>query len=771
MVLILARPLGGCYCGPRPTAHHRLGARSEPTPALRARRVTDEPQQAAIGQQRWRCPMKRFAWFPVSVFVLCICSLATLLGAPAATGADVPMSSAPDAAPWVTDGTVRAISTAADGTTYIGGQFTYVGPRTGGGAALDASSGACDTAFPLWTTRVCGGARRRRRLLHRRRLHRRSAASPATASPTSSPTARSTPPSTPTRTAGSAPSRSRARPSTPAARSPPSAGRPATTSPPSTRPPASPRRGTPTRTATSTPSPSRARPSTPAATSPPSAARPATASPPSTRPPASPPPGTPTPNNPVYALAVSGSTVYAGGDFTTIGGADPQPHRRPGREHRRCHRLGPRRGRATGLRPRRLGLDRLCRRQLHHHRRAEPQPHRRPRRDHRRRHRLEPRRGNAVFALAVSGSTVYAGGCFTTIGGQTRNHIAALDASSGAATAWNPDANGVRQRPRRLGLDRLRRRLLHLRRRRRPATASPPSTPAPAPPRPGTPTRDDPVVYALAVSGSTVYAGGDFTTIGGQTRNHIAALDATPAPPRPGTPTPTARSPPSPSRARPSTPAAPSPPSAARPATASPPSMPSTGLATAWDPNAGTDDPVSRPRRLGLDRLRRRRLHLHRRPDPRTASPPWMSSTGLATAWNPNAGEHSSVYALAVSGSTVYAGGTSPPSAARRRNGIAALDADERRRHGLEPQRRTQRASTPSPSRARPSTPADSSPPSAGRRGTASPPLMPPAVPPPLGTRGRTSLESPLSTPSPSRVLPSTPAAISPASVARAAAT
>jgi hypothetical protein len=84
------------------------------------------------------------------------------------------------------------------------------------------------------------------------------------------------------------------------------------------------------------------------------------------------------------------------------------------------------------------------------------------------------------------GNTVYAAGggfqgSFTTIGGQPRNNIAALDATSGLATSWNPNANGG--------------------------------------------------VSALAVSGNTVYAGvsfaGGFTTIGGQPRNNIAALDAT----------------------------------------------------------------------------------------------------------------------------------------------------------------------------------------------------------------------------------------------------
>jgi hypothetical protein len=82
----------------------------------------------------------------------------------------------------------------------------------------------------------------------------------------------------------------------------------------------------------------------------------------------------------------------------------------------------------------------------------------------------------AVSNLPVSETTVYIWGLWS-IGGQPRNHIAALDAATGLVTAWNPDA--------------------------------------------------DDTVYALAVIGTTVCAGGEFWSIGSKPRFHIAALDAT----------------------------------------------------------------------------------------------------------------------------------------------------------------------------------------------------------------------------------------------------
>lgn len=87
-----------------------------------------------------------------------------------------------------------------------------------------------------------------------------------------------------------------------------------------------------------------------------------------------------------------------------------------------------------------------------------------------------PNPSGAISAIALSGSTVYFGGGFTSAAGQTRNNIAATTLA-GASTTWDPNANGS--------------------------------------------------VSAILVSGTTVYAGGAFTSIGGMPISRFAAIDAT----------------------------------------------------------------------------------------------------------------------------------------------------------------------------------------------------------------------------------------------------
>ena len=286
--------------------------------------------------------------------------------------------------------------------------------------------------------------------------------------------------------------------------------------------------------------------------------------------------GAVTPWNPsadwdVDALSLSGSTVYAGGDFDSIGG----------QERNNIAALDATSGAATAW---------------------------------------NPNADKVVHSLAVSGSTVYAGGDFTSIGGQSRNNIAELDATSGAATAWNPNMNGE--------VDALsvngsvvyaggeftsiggqsRNNIAALDATSGAATAWNPSA--------------DDAVLTLAVSGSTVYVGGDFTSIGGQARNYIAALDAT------------------------------------------------SGAATAWDPSSNSS--VSALSVGGSTvYVGGRFTSIGGRARNNIAA--LDATSGTATAWNPSA--NGEVDALSVNGSTVYAGGAFTSIGGQPRSDIAALDA------------------------------------------------------------------------------------------------
>ena len=178
---------------------------------------------------------------------------------------------------------------------------------------------------------------------------------------------------------------------------------------------------------------------------------------------------------------------------------------------------------------------------------------------------------SSVNAMALNGNVLYAGGIFTSAGGQSRNNIAALDVVTGNATSWNPGANST--------------------------------------------------VRSIAVNGNNVYAGGDFTIIGSQSRNRIASIDAV------------------------------------------------MGTATGWNPNASStvytilingNKVYAGGDFTSIGAATRKKI----------AS--FYLSTGNITAWNPNA--DSTVFSLAINSNIIYAGGYFSNIGGQPRNKIAALD-------------------------------------------------------------------------------------------------
>jgi uncharacterized delta-60 repeat protein len=92
---------------------------------------------------------------------------------------------------------------------------------------------------------------------------------------------------------------------------------------------------------------------------------------------------------------------------------------------------------------------------------------------------FNPNANNTIWAIALqAGGKILAAGGFTSIGGQPRNRMARLDGTTGLADSFDPNANNA--------------------------------------------------VYAIAVQADgKILAGGVFTGVGGQPRNRIARLDAT----------------------------------------------------------------------------------------------------------------------------------------------------------------------------------------------------------------------------------------------------
>jgi hypothetical protein len=171
---------------------------------------------------------------------------------------------------------------------------------------------------------------------------------------------------------------------------------------------------------------------------------------------------------------------------------------------------------------------------------------------------------NRVFGLAVHGSTVYAGGSFTAIGGQSRHGIVALDASTGNATTWNPNLELLGGLP-------------------------------------------GGIAYTFAFSASTVYVGGYFSAISGQPREGLAAFDA------------------------------------------------GTGALTAWNPGGYGVDVMT----ISGETLYAAGVFTTLGGQPRPGLGAVDGATGAAAAWNPapNGEAYASVYAMAAAGQTIYIGG------------------------------------------------------------------------------------------------------------------
>jgi trimeric autotransporter adhesin len=140
-----------------------------------------------------------------------------------------------------------------------------------------------------------------------------------------------------------------------------------------------------------------------------------------------------------------------------------------------------------------------------------------------------PNASNVVWALAASpdGKTIYLGGAFTTVKGSARKNLAAVSASTAAPTSWKPAVTAPLRQIQAAGSQVF-------------VTVAGLSTSggnrlvafaAASGAKQWEGTADGDVV-ALAVDGSTVYAGGHFDIISGSNiagdniRHHLAAFDA-----------------------------------------------------------------------------------------------------------------------------------------------------------------------------------------------------------------------------------------------------
>jgi hypothetical protein len=129
---------------------------------------------------------------------------------------------------------------------------------------------------------------------------------------------------------------------------------------------------------------------------------------------------------------------------------------------------------------------------------------------------------NGIFSILRVGPTIYLGGNFTSAGGASRKFVAAVDAQSGRALAWNPRPNGP---------------ILALGRSASRVVLGGTLTSVNVEPRFGLVALDGPTgrlldwapravgTRALEISGAMLYLGGNFKRVDGQPRRGLAAFD------------------------------------------------------------------------------------------------------------------------------------------------------------------------------------------------------------------------------------------------------
>lgn len=135
--------------------------------------------------------------------------------------------------------------------------------------------------------------------------------------------------------------------------------------------------------------------------------------------------------------------------------------------------------------------------------------------------------------LAVSGSTVYLGGHFKTVGGLDRAGLAAVDAITGTPTAWQPRPDGgVTALAVADGTLYVGGWFSHIAGAERKGLAEFDLTTGELLPWDPGAGSDIQSVGSLVPSGSTVYIGGNFEQVGGASHHGIAAIDANTGAPR-----------------------------------------------------------------------------------------------------------------------------------------------------------------------------------------------------------------------------------------------